>query len=64
MKLRKSQWLWFLICLIVLGILIIVLPSCTNRLNIQRCPDPINPVKVKQKLPQPSTPFTRKTFKA
>ena len=64
MKLNKSQWMLFLLFLILAGILIAVLPSCTQKLDIQRCPDPNRPVKVKQKLPEPFFPFTRKAFRA
>ena len=64
MKLRKSQWMLFLLFLMLLGILLIVLPSCTHRIDIQRCPDPNRPVNLKQKLPEPFFPFTRKPFKA
>lgn len=62
MKLNKSQWMLFLLFLILGGILIAVLPSCTHYVNPEKCPPhPSKPGKIHQKLPKP--PVTGKPVK-
>lgn len=53
-----------LLILLIMSIVILTLGGCTSYRPTSCPPNPAYPSKVKQKLPQPHTPFTKHPFKA
>lgn len=61
---NSARLVLFILMLILLTIIVVSLPSCYSYRPMSCPPDPMYKGRVKQKLPEPHFPFTKKPFES